>query len=272
LINIACSSKNQKQQIKLTTQNYGIDNLDAAYNSQDSLDWAGMYDGLLPCADCPGITTKILLRQDLTYLKWTKYQDRSDSYIFETGIFEWIHNENVIVFFKDDSVPDNTKKPTASYKVVENGLFQLDQEKKSIDGDLAEHYRLEKRNTHRHIPSALLGAFVDDYDIKYHINEYLWEQLPNTKYYILEWNEKEGYLIAHNAKENSYGGLLWRRFDWVYLADEIGPYTLAFCMGAYKEVTYKAALEHAIADHHNPKTGCNGFPFSRMKTAGSVLR
>lgn len=267
LINVACSSQNQEQQRSQSAINSTLNNPDPAHNSQNSLDWAGMYDGLLPCADCPGISTKILLNKDLTYLKWTKYQDRSDSYFFEKGSFEWGQNGRAIIFIKEDSLLDKAKRPTAFYQVVENGLIQLDQAGNSIDSDLAAHYRLEKRNSRSALPSALLGAFVDDYDLQYQINEYLWEQLPNSKYYILEWNEEEGFFIAHNAEENPSGGLLWSRFDWVYLADEMEPYSWAFCMGAYNEVTFNAALEKSIADHNYPKTGCNGFPFSRMKVS-----
>lgn len=267
LINVNCSSKNQHQQKKLATQNPTIDNPDPAHNSQNALDWTGMYDGLLPCADCPGIATKILLNKDLTYLKWTKYQDRSDSYFFETGTFEWSQNGRSIIFINDDSLLDKAKPPTAFYQVVENGLIQLDQAGNSIESELTDHYRLEKRTSRTGIPNAPLGAFVDDYDLQYQINEYLWEQLPNSKYYILEWNEEEGFLIAHNAEENPSGGLLWSRFDWVYLADEMEPYSWAFCMGAYNEGTFKAALDNTVADHNNPKAGCNGFPFSRMKVS-----
>ena len=35
---------------------------DAAHNSRNALDWAGTYEGVLPCADCPGIQTRLSLR------------------------------------------------------------------------------------------------------------------------------------------------------------------------------------------------------------------
>jgi uncharacterized lipoprotein NlpE involved in copper resistance len=267
LINVACSSQNQEQQRSQSAINSTLNNPDPAHNSQNSLDWAGMYDGLLPCADCPGISTKILLNKDLTYLKWTKYEDRSDSYFLETGHFEWSKNGGTIVFVKDDSLLDKAKKPTAFYRVVENGLIQLDIAGNSIESELADHYRLEKRSSRLGDSKVLLGTFKDDYDLQYRINEYVWEQWPNATYYIIEWHEEEGFFIAHNAKENTSGGLLWSRFDWVYLSEEMQPYIWGFCMGAYKESTSNAALQNNIADHDNPKTGCNGFPFSRMKVS-----
>ena len=36
-------------------------------NSQTSLDWDGIYYGVLPCADCPGIQTTLYLNKDLSF-------------------------------------------------------------------------------------------------------------------------------------------------------------------------------------------------------------
>ena len=37
------------------------------HNAQLSLDWAGVYQGLLPCADCEGIQTQLTLTDDGEY-------------------------------------------------------------------------------------------------------------------------------------------------------------------------------------------------------------
>lgn len=37
------------------------------HTAEDSLSWAGEYEGLLPCADCEGIQTKLTLTHDKTY-------------------------------------------------------------------------------------------------------------------------------------------------------------------------------------------------------------
>ena len=37
------------------------------HTAQNSLDWAGVYEGLLPCADCEGIQTKLPLDNDGNY-------------------------------------------------------------------------------------------------------------------------------------------------------------------------------------------------------------
>ena len=39
-------------------------------------DWPGYYNGILPCADCPGIETSLWLRSDSTYVLQRHYQER----------------------------------------------------------------------------------------------------------------------------------------------------------------------------------------------------
>ena len=43
-----------------------FEGMDMAHNSQNSLDWAGVYQGILPCADCEGFDTVITLNWDET--------------------------------------------------------------------------------------------------------------------------------------------------------------------------------------------------------------
>lgn len=43
-------------------------------SAETHLDWAGEYKGLLPCADCAGIQTKLELKADKTYELSEEYQ------------------------------------------------------------------------------------------------------------------------------------------------------------------------------------------------------
>ena len=47
-----------------------------SHTARDSLDWAGSYEGVLPCADCPGIRTRVTLSDNGRYEKQTQYLDR----------------------------------------------------------------------------------------------------------------------------------------------------------------------------------------------------
>ena len=114
-------------------------------------------------------------------------------------------------------------------------------------------------------PSSFLkGNFVDDYGIKYTINDTLWVQHPNIKYHIVKWNVAEQYVIAkngsgHRSDENKYTRIDFMKFEGMQ------PWIWGFCLTAYQAKDKQEAEQTAAADRKNPKKGCNGFPFSRMK-------
>lgn len=66
------------------------------HTSQNSLDWAGAYEGVLPCADCPGINTHLTLKPDGRYELSTQYLDRQASPTVVGGKFAWNASGNVI--------------------------------------------------------------------------------------------------------------------------------------------------------------------------------
>lgn len=106
-----------------------------AHNSQNSVDWIGIYQGTVPCADCPGIETTIKLYKDETYSYKAVYQDRNLT-VADTGKFMW-HDNGSVVHLKG-------KETDLKYKVGENVLMQLDAEGKQITGTLSENYNLKK--------------------------------------------------------------------------------------------------------------------------------
>jgi heat shock protein HslJ len=66
-----------------------------SHTSQNSLDWAGVYEGVLPCADCPGIWTRLTLNPDGTFTRVTQPlgQDAAETV---NGQFTWQPNANSI--------------------------------------------------------------------------------------------------------------------------------------------------------------------------------
>lgn len=104
-------------------------------NSQVSLDWAGSYHGVLPCADCPGISTALTIREDSSYELQTRYIDRGDSIYVESGDFTWDPTGSHITLNESEG---------RKFLVGENQLFALDMEGNRIEGELAEHYILKK--------------------------------------------------------------------------------------------------------------------------------
>jgi SSS family solute:Na+ symporter len=113
-------------------------------------------------------------------------------------------------------------------------------------------------------PAELLGEFQDDYGSAFRISATEWVHLPRSRYHIVIWDTAGQYLIARNDEANSSAPGLWTRIDWVALPG-MAPYTWAFCMSAYEAPSREAAEATSIARRETPKTGCNGFPFSRMR-------
>ncbi len=111
-----------------------------SHDSQNSLDWAGTYEGTLPCADCEGIETTLALNDDLTYQMNTNYLGRNDALEEETsGTFSWDENGAVITL-------ENKAEAENSFKIGEGRIWALDSNGDMITGDLANHYILKKIN------------------------------------------------------------------------------------------------------------------------------
>lgn len=115
-------------------------------------------------------------------------------------------------------------------------------------------------------PAFLLGEFDDDYSGHFSVSPNAFRQGAKTVYDVVEWNVAGQYLIAQNAATNARDAGTWTRIDWMPLSD-MPPYAWAFCLSAYKAATREAAIATRVANRAMPRTGCNGFPFSRMKRA-----
>ena len=113
-------------------------------------------------------------------------------------------------------------------------------------------------------PSMLLGDFVDDYGIGHRIDANEWLQRPDTRYRVVAWHTDAQYLIAQNDATNRSNAGRWTRIDWIALPG-MPPYRWAFCLSAWEAATQADAERADIARRDTPKTGCNGYPFSRMR-------
>ncbi|WP_026955848.1 copper resistance protein NlpE [Algoriphagus vanfongensis] len=114
--------------------------LSSGDNSMNSLDWAGTYLGTLPCADCEGIETKLVLNQDGSYHYTTHYFGLNDALEHEyLGKFTWDESGSVITLHGVDGIP-------GKYKVGENRIWHLDMDGNQITGALADQYILTKQD------------------------------------------------------------------------------------------------------------------------------
>ena len=136
---MSCSNQSNKQANEnddlLTTDEKIIDH----HTSQTSLDFIGVYTGILPCADCEGIETMIELKEDNYYISHYKYLGKSgeDNEFTNEGPFTWNDDGNSISLQAEG-------EPT-QYKVGENHIILLNAEGELNTGDMADLYVLKKR-------------------------------------------------------------------------------------------------------------------------------
>jgi copper homeostasis protein (lipoprotein) len=105
-------------------------------NSETSLDWAGTYRGLLPCADCEGIKTELKLNDNRSYELATLYVGKSEKVFTEKGSFKWDASGSTIGLESQKGKSEINK-----YQVGENQLFKLDKDGKRIQGDRANAFK-----------------------------------------------------------------------------------------------------------------------------------
>ena len=128
LILLSCNSGNNKQKTINPSE----------HNAKNTLDVDGKYVGVLPCADCEGIETSIILSPENAFVLETNYLGFEDNKHRKiSGKYTWHELGNTIILEGID-VPNQ-------YFVGENQLFHLDMEGKKITGDLAEKYILKKQ-------------------------------------------------------------------------------------------------------------------------------
>ena len=111
---------------------------DATHNSRNAVDWAGVYRGMIPCADCEGIEQEITLSPDGQYSLRPRYKNKSQKVFHEEGEFQWSNDNSIITL--------SPEKNGQRYYVGEGQLLMLDQAGQKIEGDLAPLYKLSKQD------------------------------------------------------------------------------------------------------------------------------
>lgn len=107
----------------------------------DAKAFAGTFTGTLPCADCPGIDTRLVLAADGTYTITESYQARSAPELKGDGT--WTAEENNQRLRLD---PNSKSDNDRLFAILSNDeIRQLDMEGKPIDSKLP--YNL-KRSAH----------------------------------------------------------------------------------------------------------------------------
>lgn len=112
-------------------------------------------------------------------------------------------------------------------------------------------------------PAALLGDFIDDYNTRYGITADRFRE-GRTTYRIVEWHPAAQFLLAQQTDSTGATVARWSRFDWVMLPDQ-GAYRWGYCHSAWRAPSLDSARHTLVVNRDNPRRGCNGNPFTRMR-------
>ena len=134
---MACNSDQKTTSNTDSTQKSADTVINDSHNAKNSLDWAGTYKGVTPCADCEGIQTELTLNSDMSYALKTNYMGKDTHFPEDHGTFAWDTSGSKVELI-------GLKDGPSKYFVGENMLKQLDMEGKEISGPLADKYVLKK--------------------------------------------------------------------------------------------------------------------------------
>lgn len=110
--------------------------------------WTGFYTDTVPCADCPGIITRLHLKADSTYILTNEYLERDTVPYGQIG--SWSVAGNTLTLQTND-VP-------RLWKIEGDHLNPLDLEGKPIDSPLS--YSIERVDSFSSGPMHLSGNYV----------------------------------------------------------------------------------------------------------------
>ena len=97
---------------------------------------AGVYHGYLPCPDCKGIITYLLLNPDRSFRLEETFFGKSDSLVLTTG--KWTSDNGNVVLMEGNNA-------RLSYQPEQNRLWQLDYQGNRISGNLGDKYQLTRQ-------------------------------------------------------------------------------------------------------------------------------
>ncbi len=82
-------------------------------------DWAGIYTGKLPCADCPGVDTRIVFNNDGTFVR-TSRKPGGESEPYTTAGKSWWDQDKGLIILQDEA-----SALTVPYRMNKKGLIMM---------------------------------------------------------------------------------------------------------------------------------------------------
>lgn len=134
---------------------------DPAHTSQNSLDWWGVYTGVLPCDDCDGIKTRLVINRDSSFQKMSEFLGTEYELVTtDEGTFEWTEDGSTVIL--------SGSEEKFVFQVGENRLILLDEERNPIKtedettAELHKEFPDDRIENIRWIPAEIDGQKVDE--------------------------------------------------------------------------------------------------------------
>lgn len=183
LLVISCNKKTKEEATDVITVDSTEMLMNNEHNAKNSLDYIGMYQGILPCADCEGIETTVWIDES-NYVLFTNYLGKKNKTESEfRGAYVWNDEGNTIILEGIENAPNR-------YFVGENYITQLDLDGNKIEGDLAEKYVLQKKSNVNVLPPPLPPEPIMIKDVSYHPKSLENTSLIKNKWRLIELNGK----------------------------------------------------------------------------------
>ena len=149
-------------------------------------DMTGIYTGVLPCADCPGIETTITVHSDNSYEIAQVYTDKDSVPYISSGLIEEGEKENIWVF--------KSRYHEVFYQNEDSALRMLNLSQKETEGQPEQNYVLKKKETDRNelLMSQLTGK------------KWILSQLPGVSFSFKEKHRKP-HIIFDSEKKRIHG-------------------------------------------------------------------
>ena len=100
--------------------------------------YCGTYQGVLPCADCEGIQTTLVIRNDRTYDLTSEYLGKEDGEFKTSGVYNMKQSDLIELVTPSSGVK-------TYYKISKNTLLRVDSAGNDYLGDTAAYYKLTKK-------------------------------------------------------------------------------------------------------------------------------
>ncbi len=128
-------------------------------------DLPAVFSGVMPCADCPGIESTLVLKEN-SFEEWSHYLDQSNNLYQVDGT--WTLSNDTLKLYRMEG------ELHKAFIYSREQIKLLDRDLHSINGDLEEHYKLDRSQEEESIRSRHSELREEGIDFLASGNEPFW--------------------------------------------------------------------------------------------------